>query len=192
MNDPAAAASIRGSIHPKIVDGLQTLRTGLELARASQLTMLRLQLALHKSNRRIAMQALDTLLDIDAEMEDLATTLSDVPARPANDADLSGFIGLQRAAIAAEKHALTGGDWRNDARAIALSNPGDTDFSAQSPFPDDDAAGEDRTHGRRWTRVLAATIVVAVIACGLVAYLWPTLPATVMGKMNRIPFTQHL
>jgi hypothetical protein len=180
VNDLAAAASISGPIRPKTADGLQTLRSGLELARASQLTMLRLQLALHRSNRRTAMQALDTLLDIDAEMEDLAATLGNVPARLANDADLSGFIGLQRAAIAAEKHALTGGDWRNEAGSV---------LSAEPLFPEDEAESDDRAHGKRWPNVLAATIITVIVACGVMAYLWPTLPAAVS---RMIPLMQRL
>jgi len=196
VNDPAAAASIGGPIRPKTIDGLQALQAGLELARASQLTMLRLQLALHRSNRRTAMQALDTLLDIDAEMEGLAATLNDVPAHPANDAALSGFIGRQRAAIAAEKHALTGGDWRDEAAPIALSAPNDwandADLSEQSVFPDGETENDDRAHGGRWMRILAVAIVVAVIACGVMAYLWPSLPAAATSEITGIPFIQRL
>lgn len=179
VNNPApAASSVSGSINPKMIDGAQTLRTGLELARASQLTMLRLQLALHKSNRHAAMQALDNLLDIDAEMEGLAATLNGIPTHRATDAALSGFIGLQKAAIAAEKHALTGGDWQSHAGSIAVS-PGDWAGDAESPaqplFSGDEAASNDRTRGRRWMRVLAVAIAAAVIAYGLIACLWPAL-----------------
>src|SRR3546814_3084452 len=67
-NSIPAASSTNGSIDPNVVDGMQALRTGLGLMRASQLTMVRFQLALYKSNRRTAMQALDNLLDIDAEI----------------------------------------------------------------------------------------------------------------------------
>ncbi|WP_218016871.1 hypothetical protein [Sphingomonas mali] len=87
--------------------------------------MVRLQLALHKSNRRSAMQALDTLLDIEAEMAELAAILDDAPTHAVGDAALSGFIGLQKAAIAVEKHALAGGDWPGDARPTATPGPDD-------------------------------------------------------------------
>lgn len=167
-------------------DEMQTLRSGLELTRASQLTLLRLQLALYKSNRRAAMQALDNLLDIDAEMEGLAARLSDAPTHLAEDAALSGFIGLQKAAIAAEKHALTGGDLRRDARAIAASAPGDwesgADVPAQPLFSDDEAESDERTGGGRWIYALVAVIVI-VLGCGLIAYLWPTLSATLASSL---------
>jgi hypothetical protein len=160
---------------------MQALRSGLELARASQLTMLRLQLALHKSNRRTAMQALDDLLDIDAEMEGLAATLTDVPTPLAGDAALSGFIGLQKAAIAVEKHVLTGGDWRSDATPPAIVAPedgaGGADLRGQPPLPEE-MGQDDRTGSRRWMHVLAIVIVVALIGFGLMAYLWPTFPVT--------------
>lgn len=218
MNNPTTAPSATSrSIDPLVVDGAQALRTGLELARASQLTMLRLQLALHKSNRRTAMQALDNLLDIDAEMEGLAATLTGTPTRMVDDAALSGFIGLQKAAIAVEKHALTGGDGRSDApsiESIAVAAPDDragadvpaqpllseneveigtpagADLPAQSVLPDDDVESDARTGSRRWLYILAAAIVIVSIGCGLAAYLWPALPVTLQSIPARIlPFT---
>ena len=192
MNNPASTASSAfGSIDPKMVDGAQALRTGLDLARASQLTMLRLLLALQKSNRRTAMQALDNLLDIDAEMEGLAATLNGAPVHPAGDAALTDYIGLQRAALAVEKHALAGGDLRKDAESIALPAPpvasADVDFPTQ-PQPMDDpveatAVEEDDRRGRsRWIYVLAAAILVALIGFGVTAYLWLGLSVTMQGS----------
>jgi len=173
-----------------MIDGAQALRTGLDLARASQLTMLRLLLALHKSNRRTAMQALDNLLDIDAEMEGLAATLNGAPLRPAGDAALSDFIGLQKAALAVEKHALAGGELRKDAESMALPAPpvaqADVDFPAQPLLPDDavedDAVEEDDRPGRRrWMPVLAAAILLALIGFGVTAYLWLGLSVSMPG-----------
>lgn len=176
MNSPAAAASsISGPRHSTMADDMQVLRTGLDLARASQLTMLRFQLALHKSNRRSAMQALDNLLDIDAEMEGLAATLDRLPARPADIAALSDFIGLQKAAIASEKHALTGGDLRPDPASEWRDDP---DLHAQPLLSDDEAENRKRRGGRRWLSVLAIIAVLLAFGCGLLVYLWPTLPIT--------------
>jgi hypothetical protein len=173
-----------------MVDSMHTLRSELDLTRASQLTLLRLQLALHKSNRRAAMQALDDLLDIDAEMEGLAAALSDITAHPAGDpghagidAALTRFIELQKAAIAAEKHALAGGDLRREARQISISATGDgaddADLRAQPLLPGDEA-NDDETGGKRRTYVLAAAIIVICLGCGLLAYLWPALPGAVI------------
>jgi hypothetical protein len=188
VNDPApAASSISGSIDPKVIDGMQALRTGLELARASQLTTLRLQLALHKSNRRTAMQALDKLLDIDAEIADLAATLTGVPMHLADNVALSGFIGLQKAAIAAEKHVLTGGDWRSDTKPSAVAAAsgdwaGRSDLPAQSLLPDDEVGDDDRAWSSRWMQALIVAIVVTLAGFGLIAYLWPTLLDVILNS----------
>ena len=186
MTNPSpSASSTFGSIDPKPVDRTQALRTGLELARASQLTMLRLQLALHKANRRTAMQAVDNLLDIDAEMEGLASTLTRAPAQLADDAALSDFIGLQKAAIAVEKHGLTGGDWRSDAQPMAIMAPGnavgDANLPTQPVLSSDDVMDDDRAGSRRWMHVLAVVIVVTLIGIGLTAYLWPSLPGAIVS-----------
>jgi hypothetical protein len=168
-------------------DGTQALHTGLELARASQLTMLRLQLALHRSNRRTAMQALDHLLDIDAEMEGLAATLGG-PAHLTKDAALSGFIGFQKAAIAAEKHALTGSDWRDDAGAISISAPSnwanDTESPAQMPYSYEEAARHDRTGSARRLIVIGVALLAIGIGIGLAVYLSPTLPTALMSFLD--------
>lgn len=188
-NPTAAGASIKGSICADRIDDMQAFRTGLELARASQLTMVRLQLALHKSNRRTAMQALDNLLDIDAEMEGLAATLNDTPTLQADDAALFGFIGCQKEAIAAEKHALTGGDLRFAPEPIVASLP-DDDASrvddADPPAPlllsDEDTVEDDRSGSRHWIYGLVAAIVIMALGYGLAAYIWPALP------MPTVPF----
>ena len=191
MTSPtAAASSIGGSTHPNMVDGVQTLRSELDLTRASQLTLLRLQLALHRSNRRAAMQALDDLLDIDTEMEGLAAKLSGIAAHPADetalagiDAALSRFIELQKTAIAAEKHSLAGGPLRSDARSVAISALGDgaddADLSAQPLHPEDEAEDDDQKGRNRRTYVLVAAIVVIFIGCGFLAYLWPAFSGAV-------------
>src|SRR3546814_14892399 len=126
--------------------------------------MVRFQLALYKSNRRTAMQALDNLLDIDAELEGLAATLTGIPAHLADEAALPDFIGLQRTAIAAEKHALTGGDWRGDTKAIAIAAAGNgadaTDFPAQQLPSDVDVESDTQDGSRRWTHVLFVALLV--------------------------------
>jgi hypothetical protein len=201
VNIAAAASAASRSTDPKTIDELAALRAGFDLARASQLTMVRLQLALHKSNRRSAMQALDTLLDIEAEMAELAAIMDAAPAHPGGDAALSGFIGCQKAAIAVEKHVLAGGDWPSDAQPDAISQPDDPavfvrdepavavatpvdrpvaiDLPTLYPAADveaDEAEIDDRPGGTRWMVILAAAIALIVII-GLIAWQWPALSA---------------
>ena len=186
VNEPGAAAStISGSVDPDVVDEMQTLRAGLELARASHLTMLRLQLALHKSNRRTAMQALDNLLEIDAEIEGLAATLGDAPTQLANEAALFGFIGFQKEAIAAEKHVLAHGDLRPAAEPVVIPSgddeqPGDADVPAQSMMPDEEAESADRAGGRRWPYVLAIASILIALGCAVLAVMWPALSVALL------------
>jgi hypothetical protein len=181
VNDSAAAASCPGkSIDPHVVDGMQALQTGFKLARASQLTMLRLRLALHGSNPHTAMQALDILLDIDAEMEGISARLISNPGHPFDNAALSGFIQFQKTAIAAEKHALTGGDRRGRARSVSIPaacGPADNiDLSAQPSFFSDDEVEESQpANGQRWATGFALAIIFMSIGLGLIAYLWPAI-----------------
>lgn len=180
MNNPDAGPSIRGSISPYPVEDQRTLQTGLELARASHLTMLRLQLALHKSNRRTAMQALDDLLDIDAEMERLVAMQQAAPMEPSDGAALFGFIGSQKEAIAAEKHVLTGGDWRTGGEPMAVPPIDDdptieADFPAQPTGSDGEAEGIASPGTRRWVYAVAIAIVMIAAGYALIIYLLPNL-----------------
>ena len=182
-NSAAAASSTSGSVNPPVVDEMETLRAGLELARASQLTLLRLQLALQRSNRRTAMQALDNLLEIDAEMEGLAAKLNGAPSHLAGDAALFSFIGFQKEAIATEKHVLASGELGLEARPIVV--PADDDDEASgadlpAQEPDDEAERIDRGGSRAWIYVLAAAILIVAIGCGLIAYFWPVMPIAEM------------
>jgi hypothetical protein len=169
-----AASSANRSTDPNTIDELAALRAGFDLARASQLTMVRLQLALHKSNRRSAMQALDTLLDIEAEMAELAASLDAAPAHPGSDAVLAGFIGCQKAAIAVEKHVLAGGDWPSDVRPDAISESGDAAVSEPEypavAAPDDPAVS---VQGEPAVAIAVATPVDRPVAIDLPT-LYPT------------------
>lgn len=173
-NSTTVDPSMRGSIDP-MVDRLQTLRTGLELARASQLTMLRFQLALHNANRRTALQALDDLLDVDAEMEGVAARLSG-PVHHPDELALSGFIGMQKAAIAAEKHALTGGTGPMEPRPLAMAAPDEWAAGGDSN-PQGAAYGyaeaEEAGAGRHWLRGALIAILILAVAAGAAALLWP-------------------
>ncbi len=178
---PTASPFPRGPFPLSPAGGAQALHAGLELARASQLTMLRLQLALHGSDRRAAMQALDDLLDMDAEMEGIATALAEVPAQPAGSAELADFIGRQKAAIAAEKHLLTGIEGPNgEAPSLAIAAPRSWESGEgpqQGPWPDADQEADGHAERGRGRSILAVAIVLILIGFGLAVYLWPPLQA---------------
>jgi hypothetical protein len=204
-----AASSADGSIEPPPIDSRQALRIQVDLARASQLTMLRFQLALHKSNRRVALQALDDLLDLDAEMEGLAPMPAGAASGLIDDAPLSAFIRHQKSAIAAEKHGLVGGDARSIGSPQTIAPPdapveGDgppepvavseaaepasleLDMHASMPGAMDTAESTDRASRRPRLYVLAAASIILLAGLALATMLWPERPATLNGIVSQI------
>src|SRR3546814_14289576 len=77
------------------------------------------------------------------------------------------------------------GDWRGDTKAIAIAAAGNgadaTDFHAQPLPSDDDVESDNQAGSRRWTHVLVVAIIVTFIGFGLIAYLWPAFPLTVLA-----------
>jgi hypothetical protein len=187
VSEPSAAASsIEGSLDLDAGEEMQVLRTGLELARASHLTMLRLQLALHKSNRRVAMQALDNLLEIDTEMEGLAATLNRVETRLESEAALFGFIGFQKEAIATEKHVLAQGPLQLEPQPVVEPAMDVQTPNAEPPgfslAPGEKAERPDCADDRRWLYILAVSITFVILGWALLVALGPALTVT-LGRI---------
>ncbi|WP_404712625.1 hypothetical protein [Sphingomonas sp. MMS24-J13] len=206
MNPPSSTASTAAEAMEPPIDSLQALRTRMDLARASQLTMLRFQLALHKSNRHVAMQALDDLLDLDAEIEGLAAAPAGVAS---GNGPLSAFIRHQKSAIATEKHGLAGGDARSIGRpaavapadepadrdgpaerasAVDATELGDLEVAAPSPAPVhiDARQGSDQARGRRWLYGLAFATMFLLAGFASTVILWPAAFATLIDIPARI------
>ncbi len=173
-------------------ESTQQLHSGLQLARASQVTLLRLQLALHGADRRGAMAALDSLLDLDAEMESLAATLGGDVYETTQDQAVAAHIAREKAAIAAEKHRLTGHAGRTDAGGdadFAVEVPSELHFAASPPVPTvilaDDPEGDARyapeAPRQRWPAVLALICLLA-IGLGVFVYLQPDLAASLVDN----------
>src|SRR5207248_11292795 len=80
--------------------GGDELAEGLMLVRASTLKMIRLQLAIERRDRRVALAEVDDLLALDRRLQDY---LGDVPA--------AGEKALWRRGLGAERAALGGGEW---------------------------------------------------------------------------------
>lgn len=85
-----------------------TLGVGMQLVRASNLTMSRFQLALQSGDRRLATKAMDNILDIDAEMECFVADLGCAAANEPHMEDMEIYLASQKDAVAREKHALVG------------------------------------------------------------------------------------
>ena len=87
---------------------LATLGMGMQLVRASNLTMSRFQLALQRGDKRLAMMAMDSLLDIDGEMECFVADLACSAANQPQMQVMASYLTSQKEAIGLEKHSLIG------------------------------------------------------------------------------------
>ncbi|HEX7857927.1 MAG TPA: hypothetical protein VF503_29965 [Sphingobium sp.] len=151
----------------------ERLGMSLQLLRASNLTMTRLHLALQSGDRRLAMMAMDGLLDIDAEIEGF---VEDLVGKPDNDAHwkaLTGYLEHQKAAIAAEKHALSGVVGRADAPVIAAPSIAVAEEFPVSPaLPDETWSSEEKETPRPWLSWRGAALVLCGLAIAMVAALF--------------------
>jgi len=184
VNDQAVIGPLTRQLPKREQDeSAQQLHSGLQLARASQVTLLRLQLALHCDDRRGAMAALDSLLDLDAEMESFAGTLDSDGYESGQDQAVAEHIARAKAAIAAEKHRLTGHIGRAAADgdgSLLVEPPSKLHFAASPLVPTvvlaDDSEAEvahpPEARRSRWAIVLALLCLIA-IGIGVFAYLQP-------------------
>jgi hypothetical protein len=150
------------------------LAEGLMLLNASTLKIIRLQLAIERHDRQVALGAVDDLVALDRKLQDY---LERVPASP----ELSLFrreLDVERAALNQEKLTLA---------AEVLRRPADTfaerEFSA-APAPhaeaeDDwlasaDVQGEPAAPRGRWLLAILAIAVVALIGIGAAVWFAPS------------------
>jgi hypothetical protein len=141
--------------------GSEVLAEGLMLVRASTLKVIRLQLAMERRDRRVALEAVDDLVALDRSLEQF---LTNVPA--ADDDGLFGnVLELERSALNVEKHTLAAG----------ISN---RDWEVETAAPEaalEAAADADRTYdeleGERWSWWRPAAIIAAVLGIACAAYL---------------------
>jgi len=119
--------------------GTEALARGLLLVRASALNIVRLQLAMERRDRPVALQTVDELMSLDRQISDLVGGLPD-----ASDDVTTGSRALehQRRAVVVEKFALAAGTL---GPRIAEGPRGWIDQSPSKPeapvFAGDDDAG---------------------------------------------------
>src|SRR5215212_4871167 len=90
--------------------GSEELAEGLMLVRASTLKMIRLQLAMERRDRRVALEAVDDLVALDRQLE---RYLADVP-----DPGFGDALQAERAALNQEKLTLAAGVIRGDPKPV--------------------------------------------------------------------------
>jgi hypothetical protein len=118
--------------------GGEELAEGLMLLRVSTLKMIRLQLAMERHDRRVALEEVDDLLAIDRRLQDY---LDEVPALLEQD-PLMRELEMERAALNREKLMLAAEVIRREpSPAIPLS------FAEQAPAPAELEAPEPEVWG---------------------------------------------
>jgi hypothetical protein len=138
--------------------GGEVLAEGLMLVRASTLKIIRLQLAMERRDRRVALEAVDDLVALDRSLEEF---LTNVPAAE-DDGLFSNVLELERSALNVEKHTLAAG-FGNRGWQVETAEPEVP--AAEADWTYDQLEGEHRS----WWRPVAIFAAVLGIAC--VAYL---------------------
>ena len=144
------------------------LARGMLLLRASNMNVVRLQLAMERRDRRLAMEALDGLVALDGELSGL---IGDMPPPGAEYSALARRLDDQKVALASEKLVFAAGR-AGPALARASSAPAYTEIpSPPAPEEAEFFAEEDEkpARGARWI-ALAATILLLLALGAAGAY----------------------
>jgi hypothetical protein len=140
-----AESPLRRDAAPALV-GSDELTEGLMLVRASTLKLIRLQLAMERRDRRVALEAVDELVALDRRLEHY---LADVPAPE---------LEVERAALNREKLTL--------AAEVIRSEPGPAE-TAPEPAPEptwQDFAVEEEKPSRATWWLAAALLLLSALA----------------------------
>lgn len=140
--------------------GNDELAEGLMLVRASTLKVIRLQLAMERRDRRVALEAVDDLVALDRSLEDF---LAQVPTAH-DDGMFGNVLELERSALNIEKHTLAAGishrDWQ-------VETPAPEPEKTAEPLADEWMAyDEEEAEGSNWWLRFGVLALIVAIACG--------------------------
>jgi hypothetical protein len=140
--------------------GNDELAEGLMLVRASTLKVIRLQLAMERRDRRVALETVDDLVALDRSLEDF---LAQVPTAQ-QDGMFGNFLELERSALNVEKHTLAAGishrDWQ-------VETPAPEPEEIAEPAADEWMIYDDeKAEGPNWWLRIGAFALIVAIACG--------------------------
>jgi hypothetical protein len=143
--------------------GSEELAEGLMLVRASTLKIIRLQLAMERRDRRVALEAVDDLVALDRCLEDY---LTNVPSAH-DDGLFSNVLELERSALNIEKHTLAAGisnrGWQVDAPEPEPTEVPEQEVLAESTMEDWAVYDEEEAEpSHRWHRAAGFLAVVAI------------------------------
>jgi len=141
------------------------LGMSMQLVRASNLTMSRFQLALQRGDSRLAIMAMDSLLDIDAEMECFVSDLARSAANEPQMQLMASYLTSQKEAIGREKHALIG----HIGKVEAISQSSGADDWSDADVPEPAAARADEKLREPPVRMVPRWLSVLLAVCAVCA-----------------------
>jgi len=147
--------------------GSEELAEGLMLVRASTLKVVRLQLAMERQDRRVALEAVDDLVALDRRLQDY---LADVPAA-AEQLLFRRALDDERAILNHEKLALTSGVVRREPAPPVVEAPVAIEPEAAS-WDDFDFTPAEDNHPHRaifWFALVLALLAAAAGAAWMLA-----------------------
>ena len=142
------------------VVGGDELAEGLMLVRASTLKMVRLQLAMERHDRRLALEAVDDLVDLDRQLEQY---LDEVPALHERNAQMRE-LEVERAALNREKLTLAAGVVRREPAPVI--EPEDAEVAMPDAAWDEFAFAPEERRGRRVLKYCAILFVLLAVIAG--------------------------
>lgn len=143
--------------------GSEALAEGLMLVRASTLKMIRLQLAMQRNDRRVVLEAVDDLVELDRKLQDY---LGDAPAFFGQER-MREELDAEQAALQREKLTLAAGVVRRpepSETVVAFPAP-EPEISEEEPFPSIEWEEEPRPR-RRALKWAVGILVIAGAATG--------------------------
>ena len=141
--------------------GSEELAEGLMLVRASTLKIVRLQLAMERQDRRVALEAVDDLVALDRLLQDY---LADVPAA-AQQVLLRDALDDERAMLNREKLALASGVVRREPPALVSEAPV-TELPDATSWEDFDFSPPEERRPHRAILWLALVLALLAAAAG--------------------------
>ena len=158
----AASNIVSDSVAKRVAPvGSDELAEGLMLMRASAISVVRLQLAMERRDRRVALQAVDDLVELDTRLDEF---LSEIPTAP-NLAPLQRALEDGRSALAREKWTLAA---EASGRTIIAATPAWAEVEQQAAEQASDQFYAEPFEERH-SRLGLAAIVLLVVAVGLAA-----------------------
>jgi len=148
--------------------GSEELAEGLMLVRASALKVVRLQLAMERQDRRVALEAVDDLVAIDRRLRDF---LADVPAA-AEQLLFRTELDAERNKLNHEKLALVAEVVRREPSDPELINSVEPDLPETIAWQDFDFIPDDERRPHRvilWFAIVLALLAVAAGAAWMLA-----------------------